>query len=394
MTAMTLPRPECEVLLHSLHQAQDGDTQLRGALSRVADWESLERLALKHHVFPSLYRRLADTCPEAVPPEVLAGWGRLFLVHARRNLRLTGELLQVLAFLTSQEISAIPYKGPILAQTAYGDLTLRQFVDLDILVRGAEVEKVKELLVARGYRLPCTFTRKQDRVHRQQSMELNFQHARRAMLEVHWRFQRPAIFGGGLDPEEVLARRVPARILGEMVYIPCPEDNLLILCVHGSTHLWSTLSMVSDVTHLVHSQNNWNWPRLLERAKDSGLRCQTLLGLSLARDLLGAAAPPEVIEEADADPGVAAVRRKAAQNLWVRNEEDVRFLERTSFYLQTRDSFKDRVRHVWGYLAIPNETDWQWLPLPDSLYGLYFVIRPLRQVFKCLIMPAWRRLTK
>jgi len=362
-------------------------------LSGVADWDYLFQGALKHGVFPSFYRRLADTCPEAAPPKVLAAWRRLYQVHARRNLRLTGELLKVLALFESQGISAIPLKGPVLAETAYGDPTLRQFADLDILVSRADLEKVRELLVAGGYRLLQALTAKQERLHLKHSMEFTFENSRRTMLDVHWRFVADYL-GGGLDPEEALARRAPLQILGKTVYTLHPEDNLLLLCQHGTFHSWATLSTVSDVAHLIHSQNNWDWPRLLQRAKDSGLRRQALLGLSLARELLGAPAPAEVVEEADADPSVVAVRLWVAQNLWVRNGENLGFLKQTSFYLQTQDSFKDKVRHVWCRLAIPTSEDWRWVSLPDSLYGLYFVIRPLRLAFRGLIIPAWRCLRK
>ncbi len=362
-------------------------------MSGVADWDYLSHGALKHGVFSSLYRRLADTCPEAAPPEVLAAWRRLYQVHARRNLRLTGELLKVLALLESQGVLAIPLKGPVLAQTAYGDLTLRQFGDLDILVSRADMEKVRELLVAGGYRLRQALTGKQERLHLKHSVDFSFENSQRTLLDVHWRFAADYL-GGGLDPEEALARRAPLQILGKRVYTLYPEDNLLLLCQHGTKHSWATLSTVSDVAHLIHSQNIWNWPRVLQRAKEARLRRQALLGLSLARELLGAPAPPEVMEEADADPSVVAVRRWVAQNLWARNGEDLGLLKQTSFYLQTQDSFKDKVRHVWCRLAIPTSEDWRWVSLPDSLYGLYFIIRPVRLAFQGLIRPAWRCLRK
>ena len=397
---MTRPRktdlqspPEYEVLLHGLSQTQDGLTRLRVALSGVADWDYLFQCALKHGVFPSLYRRLADTCLEAVPSEVLAAWRRLYQVHALRNLRLTGELLKTLDLFESQGIAALPYKGPVLAQTAYGDLALRQFADLDILVRCADMEKVRELLLAEGYRLLEALSGKQERLHLKYSVEFTFENARRTMLDVHWRLVRDYL-GGGLDPEEALARRVPLQILGKTVSTLPPEDNLLMVCHYGTLDSWPTLSAVSDVARLIHSQNSWNWPRLLQRAKEARLRRQALLGLSLARELLGAPVPPEVMEEADTDPSVAAVRRWVAHNLWTGNGETLGFLKQTSFYLQTQDSFKDKVRHVWCRLAIPTSEDWRWVSLPDSLYGLYFVIRPLRLAFQGVIMPAWRCLRK
>ncbi len=100
------------------------------------------------------------------------------------------------------------------------------------------------------------------------------------------------------------------------------------------------------------------------------------------------------MEEADQDPSVVSVCRWVAQNLRLRNGEEWGFLEQTSFYLQTRDSIRDRFRYVWCHLAIPTVEDWRWVSLPDSLYGLYFVIRPLRLAFQGLIMPAWRCLRK
>ncbi len=387
------PPPEYEVLLRSLSQAPDGETRLSAALSGVGDWDYLFQAALQHGVFPSLYRRLADTCPEAAPPEVLAAWRRLYQGHARRNLRLTGELLQVLALFASQGISAIPLKGPVLAETAYGDTSLRQFADLDILVSRKDIGKVKELLLSQGYRPRYTLTQKQERLHLHYANEFTFEHPRRTILDVHWRFAADYL-GGGLDPEEALARRAPVQILGQTVSTLHPEDNLLLLCQHGTFHSWSSLSTVSDVARLIQARHDWHWPRVLQRAEDAGSRRQALLGLSLARELIRAPVPPEVRAEADADRGVVALRGWVTQNLWVRNGEDLGFLEQTSFYLRTLDSFQDRARHVWCRLAIPTVEDWRWVPLPDSLYGLYFVIRPLRLALKGLITPAWRRLRK
>jgi Uncharacterised nucleotidyltransferase len=276
---------------------------------------------------------------------------------------------------------------------AYGDIAFRQFVDLDILVSRKDIGKVKDLLLSQGYTSRYSLTKKQERLHLKYSVEFTFEHPRRIMLDVHWRFAADYL-GGGLDLEEALAKRVPVQILGKTVYTLDPEDNLLMLCQHGTFHSWSILSTVSDVAHLVHSQNSWNWSRVLQRAKDTGLRRQTLLGLSLARDLLGAPVPPQLIKEAEADPGVVAIRRWMAQNIWPRNGGDLGFLEQTWFYLQTRDCWKDKLRHIWCRLAIPTVEDWRWAPLPDSLYVLYYLIRPLRLGFQGLIIPVWRRLIK
>lgn len=389
-----LNQVEQELLIRWLRLEPDipAPTLLNYAPPQVIDWYCLQEAALDHGVFPSFYRRLEDSCPEAVPPDILEKMHHLYKAHVLNNLGQTAELIQILTLLESHNIIAIPYKGPVLAAVAYGDIALRQFVDLDILVSRRDVMKVRDLLISQGYELLYCLTEKQESLHLKCGVELTFRHPRRTMLDLHWRFAADYL-GGGLDPEEALARRAPVQVLGKTVFTLHPEDHLLLLCQHGAFHSWANLSSVSDVAHLINSQKNWDWPRLLHRAQAVGQWRQTLLGLSLAQGALGAPVPAEVIREAEADPAVAAVHRWVARNMWKRTGEPLSFFEQTSFYLQTRDCFKDKVRHVWYRLAIPTVEDWRWAPLPDRLYGLYYLIRPLRLGWQGLVQPLMRRLT-
>jgi hypothetical protein len=90
-----------------------------------------------------LYQSLNTTCPEAVPKANLAQLRNYFHANAQRNLFLTQELLKLLTLFKTNGISAIPYKGPVLAVAVYGNLALRQFGDLDILVHKRDVLRAK-----------------------------------------------------------------------------------------------------------------------------------------------------------------------------------------------------------------------------------------------------------
>src|SRR2546426_10956064 len=70
---------------------------------------------------------------------------------ARRNLCLTGDLLSLLELFEARGIPAVPFKGPVLAVQAYGDVALREFRDLDILVTHRDITRARELLLARGF---------------------------------------------------------------------------------------------------------------------------------------------------------------------------------------------------------------------------------------------------
>jgi hypothetical protein len=385
--------PEHQVLLLAVALGAEAGAagRLRVALSKVTEWDYLLGAALQHGVFPLFYRRLTSDCFEAAPPAFFAYLRNLNKALARRNLKVTAELLQVLALLKPHDIAAIPFKGPVLAEVAYGDHNLRQFVDLDIIVRQQDLMRVIDLLHLSGYHLNYDLTKKQMLVHFRRTCEFSFKHPQKTMLDLHWRFLADYL-GGGLDAEAMMARRVQVNLAGRTVSSLAPDDLLLVLCLHGTFHLWSKLGMINDVARLVQAQCPWNWPELIKGAQSVGLRRQLLLGLSLARELLGAPVPPEVVKEAEADPSVMGLQQRVRENIFMRSEEDAGFLEVTSFYLRTRDCFKDKIRHVWFRLAIPTVEDWRLVDLPDSCYGLYYIIRPLRLGWQGLVRPMVRRL--
>ena len=72
-------------------------------------------------------------------------------------------------------------------------------------------------------------------------------------------------------------------------------------------------------------------------------------------------------------------------------EEDLGLIAVTAFYLQTRDRFKDKLTHVLVRLTIPTVEDWRRVPLPDSLYWMYYLIRPLRLGLQGLVLPLLQR---
>src|SRR5712692_696029 len=126
--------------------------RLRALLSEKLDWLYLCETAMQHGMVPLVYWHLISVTPEAVPVAWMEFLRILFESTGRRNLELTAQLLRVLEIFEANGILAVPYKGPTLAVLAYGNLALRNFTDLDLLVATREVAKAYELLVSEGYR--------------------------------------------------------------------------------------------------------------------------------------------------------------------------------------------------------------------------------------------------
>ena len=117
-----------------------GDERIREILEGPLDWKRLLQLAGHHAVIPQLYQRLSAS---NVIPQALPLLQQHYEANARQTLWLTRELLRILSHLQRNSIETLPYKGPVLAEILYGNVALRQFSDLDLLIHEADLAKVK-----------------------------------------------------------------------------------------------------------------------------------------------------------------------------------------------------------------------------------------------------------
>ena len=127
--------------------------QIKSLVRKGIEWTYLVGIARTHAVMPLLYRTLHSTCPDAVPNEILEQLRDHFYANAGRNLFLTKELLKLLHLFEAHKIPAIPYKGPVLAASIYGNLALREFGDLDILVHERDYQHAQHCSSAKGFGL-------------------------------------------------------------------------------------------------------------------------------------------------------------------------------------------------------------------------------------------------
>ena len=103
------------------------------------DWDYVYRTAQRHGLLSLLHGHLCHLA--AVPVAVRERLQTHARANAARNLRLGGELLQLLQLFEAQDLPALPFKGPTLAALAYGSVALREFGDLDLLVPPARLPR-------------------------------------------------------------------------------------------------------------------------------------------------------------------------------------------------------------------------------------------------------------
>lgn len=372
--------PEVELLLccaRSRPETADAG-RIRALVQAGLDWEHLLALADRHGTLPLLYWNLNALCPEALPEATLARLRAFFQANARRNLFLTGELVALLRLLEAAGITAVPFKGPVLAASVYGNLALRQFSDLDILVQERDVPRATELLVSQGYRSWAGEARP---AHQR---ERKFTHDGKGVaVDLHWGFTNRHI-PFALDLERLWERLEPIALAGATLHTLAPEDLLLVLCVHGSKHAipWEGLNWIGDVAELFAARPELDWGRVTEQARQLGSQRMLHLGLRLARDLLDAPLSAAIQEKVEADRPAAALAARVRTYLFAPASASCRFAGRHAFQLRMRERWRDRFSYtlLLRHEMRPNARDREWVPLPGVLSFLHYPLRSLRLV--------------
>jgi hypothetical protein len=278
-------------------------------------------------------------------------------------------------------IAVIPYKGPVLAACAYGNLALREFNDLDILVRRQEVLRAGELLASYGYRLGYRLTRAQEAAFIRYADQYFYVHDRdSSVVELYWGFASRALsFLLSTERQWWRFERVPLG--GGSVSTFSLEDLLLILCAHGSMHRWERLQWICDIAELIHVRRELDWGRLMERATAQGCRRALLLGLLLANELLGARIPEEVAQGLEADPVAKTLAGQVNESLF-REDADSQGLFVESlfqpFHIKVLERLQDKVRYCVRQVTVPSMEEYESLPLPAYLFPAYRLLRPVR----------------
>ena len=352
--------------------------QVKTLLQKDLDWDYVFRFARRHSVLPLVFNQLNRIAPENVPPEQLLRLKIQYHENAARNILLTDELGRLLKAFGSAGIEALPYKGPSLAVYAYGNIALRRFVDLDIMVRKTDVLPAKEILIAHGYVCDQNWTTAQQSVLLRTQHNLPFRREEgRLIVELHWEVASD-LFASSLQAEKLWERLEVTALNNVATKSLSSEDLLLSLCVHGSRHLWERLAWICDVAELLRSRKDLNWSAVLERANTMGNTRMLCLGLLLAHNLLDAPLPSDVKSRFETDRTLPSLANEVFLRLFSGTEHlPVTANESFKYNMQVREGWRSRLRY-FRLMFRPTDGDVATVSLPPALGFAYYFLRPLR----------------
>lgn len=346
-------RPEIKLILNcaSTHLNEDKIKQIKFLAEHKLDWQYVIDTACKHGLISLLYTNLNEHCLHIVPSAVLNKIKNFFWINIQRSLLVTGELIKILRLLKEAEIKAVPYKGPALANSVYGNIALRPSGDLDIVVQTNDVLKFKDILISQGYKAKVELTPDQERDYLQAKSEhsYNFFHPEKQILvEIHWRITPE--YTSPIEIKHFWEKLETSSLSGTEILTLSLEDWLPILCVHGSRHRWERLNWLCDIAEIIRIKPDINWESIIELTTELDCRRMLFLGLSLAHQLFETNLPPDVLKQVQLDSEVMVLTSEIINDLFAEGSENYKFLGQTSYHIRVREKFKNKVLYFKSFI--------------------------------------------
>ena len=385
-----LPR-ESRVLVELLTSCAGNDksASAKGDRNLGCDPHLLVSLARQNRVAPLLYHALKETDIALAEHPSLQKLRCHYRHNAARALQLSFALSNLLDKL-SRQIDVIPFKGPLLAAGAYGDVSLREAGDLDLLVKQQDIVRAADLLASLGHQpIFPTSTPREAAFLQRLAGERRARYLRRHCehhlvsrpsqinVDLHWAIALRE-FSLEIDTDALWRRARTISFQGCPTLAMSPEDELLVLCINGAKDCWSRLDRVCDLAMLLKNTASLDWDLILASADQARTRRIVLLGLALASGILGAALPADVVDEIERDRTLTLIAlRMARKMLVVCGAESSSRLTGFLLLLRMRDGWRERYEYCIAQLR-PGVGDWSALPLPEALSFLHYVVRPFR----------------
>jgi len=378
---------EQELLLCIARREIDRD-RLRSLTRKDLDWDYLIAVAYAHGLLPLLHKH---TATDLLPVHVLSRLKREAVANSESILHLVARQLRAYRLFQEHGIKVAIFKGSVLSQMAYGELTLRQAGDIDLLINRRDFTPARVLLESLGYEMTPQLTPAQLSSHLSNHCEIQFMRDEwLTVVDLHWDLA-PRSFVFGVKADEVMSRLQSVSLAGVSVETFGTEDLLLYQAMHGAKHLWRRLEWISGFAESIRATPSINWDTLVDRAAKAHATRILALGLRLVAETSDVPLPPAVFASLDRDK---TMQRMAGQ---IRAQLFTTFgyaesTETNLYNLRIMDRKRDVLISALRSIFVPTFPDWQSLALPASLHSLYYAYRPLR-LSKVYSASLWRKLT-
>jgi len=254
----------------------DVPTQMEGM-----DLDELFRLFQRHRLF-----NLAPAIRESVGEEEWKRWKQAIQSRTIKSLHQTSVLAQFVEEFQKEGIEVIPLKGPVLAQSLYGNIADRHYTDLDVLIRSADIKNIIQIAERQGFELGYPDRKLSPRQwayyfrYKKDIGLFNRQH--NIFVELHLGVYYHRLFEQ--EGEKILWEDLVNDSVGSTAIRRMNNNNtFLYLTFHGGLHQYFRLFWLRDVAACLEKWD-LDHQQIIEKARALGIERLIFVSVLLAQD--------------------------------------------------------------------------------------------------------------
>jgi hypothetical protein len=263
----------------------------------IRDWDVFTKMAIDRAAAPLIVDKLSKfKNTDIFPDMVLRNLKQASLRTLTRNMLLTEHFRQVIRALTEAGVPVIALKGSMLSEWLYGNINLRQFSDLDLLVPQEKGLEAVAILDKMGYvqdnLIMSEFIKENTSIVHYRPMIKNG-----VSVEIHFRIHSVTEHYQ-VDLQDMWQHAVPLKLHGVEVLGFSLEDLLMHLCIHLDKHFRSGQFQFTCLYDLVNMLNHkgdvLNWELFEQKCIQAKAESVTYKYLLLVQKYMNGRLPDSV----------------------------------------------------------------------------------------------------
>lgn len=267
---------------------------------QIKDWDYFTNLAIKRQMGAILYKKLpmlsnSKDIPENVKVQLKQAW----LKTLSRSMVLIDHFKKIVLAFQTENIQVIALKGIYLSEWLYQEIGLRQFSDIDLLVKKEDGEKALDTLRELGYKpsesgiiIPESMKVFVAAAHFPPMLQNG------VSIEIHTRIHNE-FEDYETDINELWKNAVPVMIHGVQAMTLSDTYLLLHLCLHLDKHFKAgkiQFTCLYDITNLLNQYSeDFDWDAFSDICKRFKATDHTYKYLILCNKYFGAKLSDELI---------------------------------------------------------------------------------------------------
>jgi len=273
-----------------LEMSDSAQNEIRKFLAVPLNWNEIIDISNRHQILPFLYFNLNKlNFGTIIPRDIFMIMQNCYFSNILKNSLIEEEISFILQLSNRENINVIPFRGFSLIQTLYHNLGLRIMVDVDILAKNKDSERINNILTQLKY---LGYAEENITVFTKIiSPNLNL------VIEVHYalapcrpyKINLPSLWE---RTQQITFNKLSLTCLSE-------EDTFLSLALHLRRHTRRiTLKMVIDIAELLNANmSKLDWLYIIKSAKDNRIISTVYFSLYIIKELFDATVPSKIFNE-------------------------------------------------------------------------------------------------